>query len=174
MPADMAGATAPAIVIFGAAVRPGGRPSTTLRWRVEAAAAFGLARPDALFVPTGSVGRHGPAEAEVMADLLRRLGVPEASILPEPTGRDTLASVRAVARLLRGRERTVYAATSAYHLPRCLLLLRLAGLPAHACPPPPCPASARFCRRWYWRLRELPALPLDAALLLALRAAGRL
>jgi uncharacterized SAM-binding protein YcdF (DUF218 family) len=162
-------------VIFGAAVRPDGSPSTTMRRRVEAAAAFGRRHSNALFVPTGAAGRYGPPEAEVMARLLADLGIPPDRILPEPTGRDTLGSVRAVARLLRvrGQSGPVYAATSAYHLPRCVLLLRLIGLPAHACPPPPFPAARSFVRRWYWRLREVPALPFDALLLLGLRAVGR-
>ncbi len=163
----------PAIVIFGAAVRPGGAPSTALRRRVEAAAAFGRNIPNLLYVPTGGRGRFGPPEADVMAELLRALGVPEGAILRERTGRDTLSSVRAVARLLRGHA-PVYAATSAYHLPRCLLLLRIAGLPARACPAPPGPAARRLGTRCYWRLRETLALPYDVALLLALRLAGRL
>lgn len=164
----------PAIVIFGAAVRPDGRPSRTLRRRVAAAARFARRDPRALFVPTGAVGRHGEAEAVVMARLLRGLGVPGERILPEPTGTDTLSSVRAVARLLRDRGGPVYAATSAYHLPRCLALLRLAGLPARACPPPAFPASDRFSRRWFWRLREAAALPVDLVLASWLRARGRL
>jgi uncharacterized SAM-binding protein YcdF (DUF218 family) len=169
----MTEATGPAIVIFGAAVRPDGQPSGALRRRVEAALACARNRPDAIFVPTGGVGRHGPAEAEVMARLLHEAGVAPEHILAEPTGTDTLSSVRAVAALLRGRTGPVYAATSAYHLPRCVLLLRLAGLPARACPVPPAPAATAFCRRWYWRLREVPALPLDALLLLALRVVRR-
>ena len=168
----------PAIVIFGAAVRADGRPSGALRGRVEAAAAFGqrlAARGQPpLYVPTGGVGRHGPAEAQVMARLLTDLGVSPRDILPEPTGTDTVSSVRAVRRLLEGRERRVYAATSFYHLPRCVLLLRLAGLRAWAAPPPAVPAATGLCRRWYWRLREVPALPLDAAIMLALRLSGRL
>lgn len=164
---------APAIVIFGAAVRPDGSPSTTLRRRVEAAVACGRGLDGALYVPTGGVGRYGPAEADVMARLLRGLGIGEEAILREPTGTDTLSSVRAVRRLLRGWNGPVLAATSAYHLPRCVLLLRLAGLPARACPPPPWPAARSLRNRWYWRLREVFALPFDAALLLALRLAGR-
>ncbi|CAH2600451.1 YdcF family protein [Rhodovastum atsumiense] len=166
----------PAIVIFGAAVRPGGRPSRALLRRVAAAVAFGRAHPRALYVPTGGLGRHPPAEADVMAGLLRDAGVEPARILAERTGTDTLSSVRAVRRLLRdhGHAGPVFAATSAYHLPRCVLLLRLAGLPAHGCPPPPWPAATRFRTRWYWRLRELPALPWDAALVLWLRASRRL
>jgi uncharacterized SAM-binding protein YcdF (DUF218 family) len=162
---------APAIVIFGAAVRPDGKPSTVLRRRVEAAARFGARFVAPLYVPTGGVGRYGPAEASLMAELLRSLGVAATQIVPEETGTDTLSSVRAVAVLLRtrGHSGPVYAATSAYHLPRCVLLLRLAGLPARACPPPPGPASRRFFRRWFWRLREIPALPWDAGLMLLAR-----
>jgi uncharacterized SAM-binding protein YcdF (DUF218 family) len=168
--------SAPAIVIFGAAVRADGTPSTALRRRVEAAAAFGKSLPSGLYVPTGARGRHGPAEAEVMARLLEQLGVAESAILRETTGTDTLSSVRASLRLLaeHGHKGPVFAASSAYHLPRCVLLFRIAGCAARACPPHPGPASQRFCARWYWRLRELPALPYDAALVLALRLAGRL
>lgn len=162
-------ATEPAILIFGAAVRPDGSPSPALRRRVEAAAAFGGGLPSPLYVPTGAKGRFGPPECEVMASLLRGRGVPPARIAEEPTGTDTLSSVLACAALLRGRGHAgpVFAATSGYHLPRCLLLLRLAGLPAHPVPPPG--ADPSWPRRWYWRLREVPALPYDAALMLAAR-----
>jgi uncharacterized SAM-binding protein YcdF (DUF218 family) len=169
--AAIAGATT-AIVIFGAAVRLDGSPSTTLRRRVEAAAAFGRTLPGVLYVPTGAVGRHGPSEASVMAELLKDLGVAAGQIVLEETATDTLSSVRAVRRLVAGR--TVYAATSAYHLPRCVALLRLAGVPARACPPPRVPAARSFRRRWFWRLREGAALPYDAALVLLLRLTGRL
>ncbi len=103
-----------------------------------------------------------------MATMLRAAGVPEDRILCEPTARDTLASVLACRALLRrlGHRGPVLAATSAYHLPRCLLLLRLAGVPARAVLPPPRPAARHLGKRWYWRLREVPALPWDAILML--------
>ncbi len=162
-----------AIIIFGAAVKPDGTPSATLRHRVEAAANFGarFARP--LFIPTGGQGRHGDAEALVMARQLIQAGFPPGAILPEPTGTDTVSSVRAVSRLLPPGV-AAYAATSAYHLPRCLLLLRLAGIPARPCPPPPVPASTSLRRRWFWRLREAPAIPYDGLLMLWLRLTGRI
>lgn len=106
-----------------------------------------------------------------MAALLIGRGVPPADILLEETGTDTLSSVRAVVALLRAHQLTapVFAATSGYHLPRCLLLLRIAGVAARACPPPP--AQTDLWQRWYWRLREAPAIPYDAmlGLLLSLR-----
>jgi uncharacterized SAM-binding protein YcdF (DUF218 family) len=164
------------IVIFGAAVRPDGRASSTLRRRVEAAAEWGRRFKAPLFVPTGGVGRHGGSEASVMGGLLRDLGVPEAQLLLEETATDTLSSVRAVRRLLRLRRiaAPVYAATSAYHLPRCVLLLRLAGISARSSPPPEVPPASSRRLQWYWRMREVPALPYDAALTLGLRLAGRL
>jgi uncharacterized SAM-binding protein YcdF (DUF218 family) len=158
------------IVIFGAAVRPDGAPSATLRGRVAAAADLGTRFADPLYLPTGAKGRRGASEASVMARLLRQSGVSPERILLEETGTDTLSSVRAVARLLAGGI-PVYVATSGYHLPRCRLLLRLAGIAAFACPPPP--ASTGFWQRWYWRLREAAAIPYDAILGLLLCLRGR-
>lgn len=166
-------------MIFGAAVRADGSPSTTLLRRVQAAAVFGRRLSDRgqlpLYIPTGAVGRFGASEASVMAGLLRDLGVQEGRIIREETGTDTLSSARAAARLLRsrGHRGRVYAATSSYHLARCVLLLRLAGLRARPAPPPPFPAAQHFRARWYWRLREFAALPFDAALMLVLRLTGR-
>jgi uncharacterized SAM-binding protein YcdF (DUF218 family) len=165
------------IVIFGAAVRPDGTPSHTLHHRVAAAARFGRRFCNPLFIPTGARGRYGDAEAAVMARQLGDSGIPETAILREETGTDTLSSVRAVTRIIRSLSLSptvrIHACTSAYHLPRCLLLLRLAGIRAHACPPPPIPAATRQSLRWYWRLRETPALPYDALLMLWLRVRGR-
>lgn len=161
-----------AIVIFGAAVRRGGVPSPVMRRRVDAAAAFARRFASPLFVPTGGVGRHAPSEASVMARLLTQChGILPDRILLEETGTDTLSSAHAVARLLRARAiaAPVYAASSRYHQPRCVLLLRLFGLPARAAGPPKVPAISNRMVRWYWRLREALALPYDAALVLLLR-----
>jgi uncharacterized SAM-binding protein YcdF (DUF218 family) len=163
------------IIIFGAAVRPDGTPSPTLRLRVEAAVRLGMRFARPLFIPTGAKGRHGEAEAVVMARLLNQAGFPDAAIMTEETGTDTLSSVRAVRRLIAAIRPTgrIYVATSFYHLPRCLLLLRLAGVPARPARPPSAAAASQW-RRWYWRLRETPALPYDVLLLLLLRLSRRL
>ena len=165
-----------AIIILGAAVRADGSPSRALRDRVEAALAWGQAQAKLpLYVPTGGIGRHGPAEAEVMARLLMNAGVLAADILAEPTGTDTLSSAIACIRLLRaaGHAGPVRLATHRYHLPRCLLLFWLGGVPALAAQPPPGPAATGQPRRWFWRLREVPAIPYDAVLMVWHRALGR-
>lgn len=163
----------PAIIIFGAGLRPDGTPTPTLSRRIVAALAFGHGLPDALYLPTGGIGRNGPSEARAIADVLRAAGVPAASIILEETARDTFDSVIACRAILRGRDHRgpVHAATSAYHLPRCLVLLRLAGLRARAVPPPAEPAASEWRKRWYWRLREVPALPWDVLLMLLRRGA---
>ncbi len=140
-----------------------------MRDRVGAAVRFGcrlLPRP--VYVVTGGKGCYGSTEADVMAALLTRRGVDSADIILERTARNTFRSAVAVASLLRRESGPVYVATSAYHMPRCVLLLGLAGLDARFSPPAIGPASSRFLRRWFWRLREFAAIPVDAALMLAL------
>ena len=161
------------IAIFGAAVRPDGQPSATLRHRVEAAIRFGHKQPNPVFIPTGAKGRHGDAEAVVMARMLIAAGFPPDAIRTEQTGTDTLSSAIAIKRMLPAGA-TLYVCTSGYHLPRCVLLMQLAGIHARPCPPPPEPASRTFARRWFWRLREVPAIPYDALLMIWQRVTGTL
>lgn len=160
-----------AIVIFGAAVRPDGTPTPTMCRRVAAAVAFGRTCAAPLFVPTGGSLAGRPAEAPVMAGLLREAGIPDSAIVIEATARDTLDSVLACSARLRARgyRGPVAVASSAYHLPRCLVLMRLAGWRVVRVPPPPEPAARSLSQRWFWRLREVPALPWDVLLLLRRR-----
>ncbi len=111
-----------------------------------------------------------------MATLLQARGVPRERIRLEETAVDTLSSVRAVRPMVRDRPAgvLVYAATSGFHLPRCVLLLRLAGVPARAAPPPPFPAAPRRRLRLYWWLREAAALSYDTVLIVWLRLTGQI
>lgn len=161
------------IVIFGAAVRADGSASGSLRRRCENAARHGAGSGDALrdgpfFVPTGGVGRHGPAEALVMRDILLQMDIAAARILPETEARDTLESVRLCTRLLRRRPDVscVLVATSSYHRLRCTWLFRLAGFACQALPTAsdrPYLGAAKWLR---YVLKEMLAIPWDAALLL--------
>ena len=163
----------PVVIIFGAAVRPDGRPSGAMRLRVAAALETGRHLADPLYMPTGGQGRFGRPEAEVMADALVEHGVSRDAIWVEPTAVNTLRSALACARLLGRSKRRAYVATSAYHMPRCLVLLRLAGVRARPGCVPGVPASQQWGKRWFWRLREVPALPVDAVLVVAARLKQR-
>lgn len=164
----------PTIIIFGAAVRPDGTPSGAMRSRVEAALATGRDHPDAIFMPTGGQGRFGKPEADLMADLLEAGGVSRERIVLEQTGRNTVRSVLACRRLLGKTRSTVYVATSGYHMARCVVLLRLVGLRARPGRVPPQTASQDRVKRWFWRLREVPAIPVDSAWLVLRRLLYRL
>ncbi|PYD48743.1 YdcF family protein [Novacetimonas pomaceti] len=159
------------IVIFGARVRPDATPSRTLRHRVEAAAVFARECENPFLIPTGCARDGLPSEARVMADLLVAGGVAPDDIVMEETARDTLDSVRACSQILhdRGHVGPVAIATSAYHLPRCMMLMSLAGWKVIPVPPPPHPAARSLPRRWFWRLREVAALPWDALLMVVRR-----
>jgi uncharacterized SAM-binding protein YcdF (DUF218 family) len=110
-----------------------------------------------------------------MAGLLMESGISGDRIQLEETGSDTLSSVRATVRLLRNAplQGPVMVATSPYHVPRCLILLCLFGMAAEPCPPLRPHAATPWRRRWYWRVREIAAVPYDAALAVWLRLLGR-
>jgi uncharacterized SAM-binding protein YcdF (DUF218 family) len=157
------------IVIFGAAVRADGSASGSLRRRCDNAVRHGGAGPvGPFYLPSGGVGRHGPAEALVMRDILLGQGVAEPRILLECESRDTLDSVLLCTRLMRQRPEVgrVLVSTSSYHRLRCALLFRLAGFDSQALPT----ASDRPYLGWGKWLRyvvkELVATPWDTALLL--------
>ena len=156
------------VVIFGAAVRPGGRPSPALRQRIDGALAWARDHPAAMLLPTGGVGTHGPAEAVVMKRVLVEAGIAPSRIIVERQGRDTLESVRLCHRILqkRGDCRRVICCTSRYHQPRCALLFRLLG---YSVVVPDVPnRMGRMSRRTYGRMvaREMAATPYDGLLLL--------
>ena len=88
-----------------------------------------------------SGGGSGPVpEAEIMRRMARARGVREAALLVEAGSRDTLENAWETARLLRPRgARAVFLVSDRAHLPRAVLLFRLAGLRISGCagvPPP--------------------------------------
>lgn len=154
--------------MFGAAVGPDGRPSPALLARCRAAAALALRRPGARLLVSGGVGRYGDAESTLMRQALEAMGIPPARIVEDPTARDTVENVLAASALLRGRAGEVLAVSHGYHLPRCVVLLRLAGLPARRGAAAP-GAGGRLPVRIWQRLREVPALPWDVLQILLRR-----
>jgi len=155
------------LIIFGAAVRPDGSPSGTLRRRVEEAFRSAAGGRPVRFLVTGGLCRHPPAEALVMRRLLLDLGATEEQIVIEDTARNTLQSAVRCAAILRDRRdvANVVVCSSRYHIRRCRMLMRLNGVrpdgsvasqDAHRVGP------ARYGYAW---LREWAALPYDAVLM---------
>src|SRR5688500_11340106 len=74
---------ADAIVVLGARVGPGGRPSLPLRYRSEKAADRYNAGLAPVVISTGGLGPYQPTESQAAANVLMSRGVPASSILQE-------------------------------------------------------------------------------------------
>lgn len=141
-----------AIVVAGATVWRGGRPSKALTRRTLAGVELFRRGYAPRLVLTGGVGAHGPAEAVVAARIAREHGVPEAALVVEDGSRNTEENARFTRdRIGPGR---VLVVTDAYHVLRSELIYRryfadaaLVGLPIGKTP-----ALASGA------LREVPAL----------------
>ncbi len=147
------------VVVLGAQVLSGGRPSPTLKARTRhAGELYGRGLAD-LLVPTGGEGEHPPAEAVVMADILREMGVPEAAILSEDTAGSTWESAVKVAEIAHHRGiNEVLVVTDPLHCIRTVASFRRAGLLALA---EPVYSSPMWRKKWSRRgqfVRESGAL----------------
>lgn len=80
---------------------PGGRASRVLEARVRHAAWLHKAGEVDLLIVTGGTGEHPPSEAEVMAGILRREGVPEGAVVLENGALSTWDSAWLVAAITR-------------------------------------------------------------------------
>ena len=158
------------VIVFGAALYPDGSPRPALLARVQAAFGFGARHSDSLYVVTGSVPQSGRTEADVMADLLLSVGVPEKAILREDRSADTCDSAIACTKLLReqGYDGLVAVVTSDFHMMRCVAMLRALGWITVAVPAPSRADLSRGRRLWV-HLREYPATVWDVLLVLIWR-----
>jgi uncharacterized SAM-binding protein YcdF (DUF218 family) len=165
----------PVFVIMGARVREDGAPSDALLRRTRAALTLGRQSPSALYLATG--GRHGgaPPEGQVIASVLLEAGIEPSQILIEQESSDTFESVRACARLLSKVPdvEQVVVCSDRFHLPRCRLLFALFGVPTHRLAMPATMGNPPGWKAAYFPLRELAALPWDAALALGARITSR-
>lgn len=102
----------------------GGKDGFASRRELEGrtALAASLWRPGMTILASG--GGDGEPESAVIAGQLRALGIPPAAIREESRSRNTLENMKACRTLAEQPCRLV---TSGYHLPRALLLGRLAG-----------------------------------------------
>jgi uncharacterized SAM-binding protein YcdF (DUF218 family) len=146
-------------VVLGAQVLPGGRPSPTLEARTRHAGELYVRGLADLLVPTGGEGEHPPGEAVVISGILRKMGVPEAAILPEDTARSTWESAVSVAEIAHHRGiGEVLVVTDPLHCVRTVASFGKVGLLAVA---EPVYSSPMWRRKWSRRgqfVRESGAL----------------
>jgi uncharacterized SAM-binding protein YcdF (DUF218 family) len=115
---------------------------TTLTRLVEGIRLYRQAAGRRLVVSGGRV--FGPAaNAELMAEIARGLGVPDEDLVVEAVARDTESEARELADML-GQEPFIMV-TAASHMPRAVALFRKRGL--H---PIPAPAPFRYRRAQGW------------------------
>ena len=147
---------AEALVIFGAA-EYNGAPSPVFKARLDHALdleGHGLAP---LVITTGgSGGDPRYTEAGVGRDYLIQQGLAEAKIVADTRSLTTYESVKAVALLLRQRQKhTCIAVSDGFHLYRIKLMFRSLGITAYASPAPDSPIEADPYSRTLHSLREM-------------------
>ena len=160
----------PAIVIFGAAVRPDGCPSSSLLRRIGYGLKAAQAHPGAPIFCSGGVGRVEPSEASIMARVLRGKGVASGRLVLDEASLDTLQSVIAAARFARsnGRDGLIVCSDS-YHQPRIRLMLAVLGVATEAGPTARGPAGTRLGTWMRMHLREALAIPYDLGIVIVRR-----
>jgi uncharacterized SAM-binding protein YcdF (DUF218 family) len=146
-------------VVLGTEVLSGGRPSRTLAARVRHAAGLYARGRVRRIIATGGLGKHPPAEAEVMGRVLGEEGVPEDAVTLEDRALNTWDSARFVAGMAKGLGvGDVLVVTDPLHCVRTVAAFERAGLRARA---EPVYGSPMWRGRWARRgqlVRELGAL----------------
>lgn len=133
-------------VVMGAQVLSGGWPSRTLAARTRRAAHLYAQGAFDLLIPTGGIGQYPPSEAEVMAGILKRCGVPESAVLLERRASNTRDSARRVAEMLRLRGiEEILVITDPLHCVRTIAAFEEMGIVARA---EPVYDSPMWSKRW--------------------------
>lgn len=128
--------SADAAVVFGAAVRPGGEPSTALLDRtLTACDLYHRGLVDTLVLSGGRNPSAPLSEPACMAQIARAQGVPDHALVLDETGLDTAASIRAAADLATEHGwSSLLMVSHDYHLARIKLTCDRAGIRAATVP----------------------------------------
>ena len=154
-----------AVVVLGAA-QHGGRPSGVFAARLDHAIQLLLDGAAPRLIVTG--GRAAPgdvAEADVARAYAVDRGVPDAAILAEASGRNTVASLRNVASLMEARGmRSAILVSDRTHMLRALWIARDLGIAAFGSPTATSPADLHRRARLRATLHEIGACARYAAI----------
>ena len=155
------------IVVLGAAVWPGGRPSPALRRRVLHAVELMRKDKANYLLVTGGLGKYPPAESRVMKNIALNEGVSINKIVLEEKGTSTFKSAIHCVQMMRKHNwMNAIIVSDPYHLVRSVFVFRCLGIHAVG-------SGARGGRQvnplwkwWYYHIRELIALPWYLVLIL--------
>jgi uncharacterized SAM-binding protein YcdF (DUF218 family) len=148
-----------ALVVLGARVEPGGVASPTLAARVAHAVEVAKAGKPAVFIVSGGVGVHGPAEAEVGLALAQQLGLAGVEMAREANSHTTHENAARTAQLLRHLHiRHVVLVSDPFHLLRARLEFERERLHVQTSPALQGPRHQNWLERAWWTSREVIAL----------------
>ena len=116
-------------VVPGSKVYPSGRPSPSLKSRLdEALVVYRRGEVKNLFV-SGGVGKEGHDESQVMQAYLVARGVPAGAIVTDSHGDNTFLTARHAAAVMRADGWTsAFVITQYFHVPRTRLALKACGV----------------------------------------------
>ena len=115
-------------IVLGCKVN-GNRPSTALRYRIEAAARYLTDHPQTLAIASGGQGAdEGISEASCIRQELIAAGIAEERILMEDHSTSTMENIHYSRELIADSEARVVMITSNYHVYRSMELAKRAGL----------------------------------------------
>jgi len=149
-----------AVVVFGAAVWPNGRPSPALRRRTLHAVSLVKSGLAGHLLVTGGTGKHPPSEARVMKHIAQAHGLSSELIFTEETGTSTFHSARECRKIMRrNRWSSALIVTDPYHIPRACFIFRSLGFKADGSAPAGGKESNRSWRWCLYYVREFLAFP---------------
>ncbi len=133
--ADNRATHADVIIVLGCKAYENDQPAPCIRARSHHAAQLyreGLARQ---IIASGGPSLEGPAEAGVIAGLLKIEGVPGAAIVEEDRSHNTIQNILNSQVIMRERGwRTAVIITEPYHINRAMIIARDAGVTAYPSP----------------------------------------
>jgi len=119
------------IIVLGAAVWQGGKPSPALRRRTLCGADLACQGQGRTLLLSGGLGRYAPPEAHVMRQVALAAGVDADRIVLEDQATSTFWSAVYCARILRQYGwLTALIVSDRYHLPRAVFTFRCLGIAA--------------------------------------------
>lgn len=152
-------APADAILVLGASVWPGERPSPILLSRIEAGVALYRQGYAPRIIVSGGLGKFPPSEAEVMRRVAVGMGVPPEDIFIEDQSHSTMDNIRNSAKILAAHGwGSVLLVTDPYHVFRACRIAADAGLDVRPVPVANSPGWTIPRLRAYYTIREVFAV----------------